>query len=222
VAAPADVGRASEVVGVCVWDEHDVDAVLLGETGVLAGMKPGGVVAVHSTISPAACRRLQDEGAARGIGVLDAPVSVGSRLPKLLVMVGGEADAVDKAKPVLDTFGEPVLHLGPIGSGQVAKLVNNTLLAATCGLADDAIGLGAALGLDPQALTAALSAGSSGGTWSSLLASRGGRLAAEQGGRTHEWASKDVGLTLDLAAGADLDTHREVLRVARLGVEVLG
>lgn len=218
--SPAQVAQASELVGICVWDEHDVDEVLLGADGVLAGLRPGGAVAIHSTISPAACRRLQTEAARRGVGLVDAPVSVGSKQPKLLVMVGGDRTVVDRCREAFDSFGDPVLHLGPVGSGQVAKLVNNTLLAATVGLADDALALGRDLHLDEVALAEALAAGSSGGTWSALLARRRDRDGVQEG-RTDEWARKDVGLTLGLAREAGIDPEREILRLGARGVEVL-
>jgi 3-hydroxyisobutyrate dehydrogenase len=219
--SPAGVAAASELVGICVWDENGVDEVVLGEGGVLSGMRAGGLVAIHSTISPAACRRLQAAAADRGIGLVDAAVSVGSRVPRLLVMVGGEPDVVGRCREAFESFGDPVAHLGPVGSGQIAKLVNNTLLAATVGLADDAIVLGRDLGLDETALAEALAVGSSGGTWSGLLARRGSATDALPG-RTNEWASKDVGLTLKLAAEAEIAPTREVLRLAARGVDVLG
>lgn len=225
-ASPAEAAAASELVGICVWDEHDVDEVLLGDSGVLAGLRRGGVVAIHSTISPDGCRRLQAEAASRGVGLLDAPVSFASRAPKVLVLVGGEADVLARCRTAFDAFGDPVIHLGPVGSGQIAKLVNNTLLAATVGLADDAIAFGRDLGLDEAALAAALAAGSSGGTWSSLHAHRPAAAANNSappgaGGRTNEWAKKDVGLALHLGTEAGVDPGREVLRLARRGVDVL-
>ncbi len=219
--SPVGVGAASELVGICVWDESGVDEVVLGESGVLAGMRPGGLVAIHSTISPAACRRLHAAAVDRGVGLVDAAVSVGSRVPKLLVMVGGEPDVADRCREAFESFGDPVAHLGPVGSGQIAKLVNNTLLAATVGLAEDAIALGHDLGLDEAALAEALAVGSSGGTWSGLLARRGSATDALPG-RTNEWASKDVGLTVKLAAEAEIAQTREVLRLAARGVDVLG
>ncbi|MGO8859741.1 MAG: NAD(P)-dependent oxidoreductase [Acidimicrobiales bacterium] len=221
VTSPVGVGAASELVGICVWDESGVDEVVLGESGVLAGMRPGGLVAIHSTISPAACRRLHAAAADRGVGLVDAAVSVGSRVPKLLVMVGGEPDVADRCREAFESFGDPVAHLGPVGSGQIAKLVNNTLLAATVGLAEDAIALGHDLGLDEAALAEALAVGSSGGTWSGLLARRGSATDALPG-RTNEWASKDVGLTVKLAAEAEIAQTREVLRLAARGVDLLG
>jgi 3-hydroxyisobutyrate dehydrogenase len=219
--SPAGVGETSELVGICVWDESDVDEIVLGDRGVLAGMRTGGVVAIHSTISPAACRRLQAAAADRGVGLVDAAVSVGANLPKLLVLVGGDPDDVGRCREAFESFGDPVAHLGPVGSGQIAKLVNNTLLAATVGLADDAIALGGDFGLDETALAAALAVGSSRGTWSGLLARR--RTAVDSlPGRTNDWAGKDVGHTLELAAEAAIDPTREVLRLAARGVEVLG
>jgi 3-hydroxyisobutyrate dehydrogenase len=216
--SPAEVGAASDVVGICVWDEHDVDQVLLGDDGVLAGLRPGGSVAIHSTISPSACARLQAEAASRGCLLVDAPVSfVGT--PKLLVMVGGETEAVEACRPALDAAGDPVLHLGPIGSGQIAKLVNNTMLAATIGIGDSALDLGADLGLDRGALLTALSSGSARGTWSVFAAPR--PAAAGMSGRTGEWARKDVSLTVELAQEAGLDLDRAVLDLGRRGADVV-
>jgi 3-hydroxyisobutyrate dehydrogenase-like beta-hydroxyacid dehydrogenase len=211
---PAEVGRASDLVGICVWDESDVDAVLLGERGVLAGMRPGGVVALHSTIAPAACRRLAREAAGRGIRLLDAPVSVGANSPKLLVMVGGDPGVVEEARPVLETFGDPVVHLGPIGSGQIAKIVNNTMLAATVTLGSDALAFGADLGIDQDALLAVLAMGSAGGTWTRLLSSRHPDEARVPSSRTDHWATKDVALAVELVTEAQGDLGRDVLRLA--------
>ena len=218
---PAEVGRASDLVGICVWDESDVDEVLLGEHGVLAGMRPGGVVAVHSTIAPAACRRLAREAAVRGIGLVDAPVSFGANAPKLLVMLGGDPPVVEGARPVLGAFGSPVVHLGPVGSGQIAKIVNNTMLAATVGLGSDALALGADLGVDEGALLTVLAAGSAGGTWTRLLSSRLADEAAAPSGRTHEWATKDVALATELVTQARGDLDRDVLRLAARGADAL-
>jgi 3-hydroxyisobutyrate dehydrogenase-like beta-hydroxyacid dehydrogenase len=218
-ATPAELGRTSELVGICVWDEHDVDEVVLGLNGVLSTMRPGSAIAIHSTISPEACRRLRATALDRGVELMDAPVSVGSAQPKLLVMLGGETDVIARYQEAFESFGSPVVHLGPVGSGQIAKLVNNTLLAATAGLAEDAITMGAELGLRPDALLSALSAGSSRGTWAGLLAARA--ATADIPGRTHEWAHKDVGLTTELAIAADIAATRDILRLGARGVEVL-
>jgi 3-hydroxyisobutyrate dehydrogenase len=219
--SPAEVGKAADLVGICVWDESDVDKVLLGDEGVLAGLRPGGVVVVHSTIAPDACRRLAREAAGRDISLLDAPVSLAVNAPKLLVMVGGDAPVVEQVRPVLETFGNPVVHLGPTGSGQIAKLVNNTMLAATVGIGADAIALGADLGLDGNGLLAVLAAGSSGGTWTGLLRYRFGPEERMSTGRTSEWAKKDVSLAVALVEESHGNLDRNVLKMAALGAETL-
>jgi 3-hydroxyisobutyrate dehydrogenase len=157
------LGRASDVVGVCVTDGDAVRAVALGPDGVLAGMGEGSVLAVHSTIGPDECAALADAGAARGVHVLDAPVSGGGAAAaagQLTVYLGGEAAGVARARPVLDRYGETVLHMGPLGSGLRTKLMNNALVAAHFALAHDAMATGTALGLDPDQLAEALRSGS--------------------------------------------------------------
>jgi 3-hydroxyisobutyrate dehydrogenase len=158
-----ELGEASDLVGVCVVNDDDVRAVLLEPDGVLAGMKPGGIIAVHSTVHPRTCQDVADAARAREVAVIDAPVSGGGRVAaagNLLVLVGGEPADVERARPVLATFGDPVVRLGPLGSGQLAKLINNALMTAHLGLADDALRVGGSLGLDPDALAEALTQGS--------------------------------------------------------------
>ena len=146
---PRELGLRSDVVGVCVVADDDVDAVLRGPDGVLAGLAPGGIVLVHSTTRPETCTRLQSDFP--HIQVLDAPVSGGGHraaLRELLVMVGGDASAFDRCRPVLETFANPLVHLGPLGSGQRAKLLNNALFAAQLGLVADAFAIARQHGLD--------------------------------------------------------------------------
>lgn len=220
--SPGEVARASDMVGICVWGADDVEEVVLGENGVLSGARPGTVIAIHSTISPAACRLLGVKTAAADTYLIDAAVSVGANLPKLLMMVGGDRPVVDRCRPGLEAVADPLLHLGPLGSGQMAKLVNNTLLAATIGLADDAIALGADLGLDAEALGTALAAGSARGTWSSFV-NRPRPTVEEPSARfATEWARKDVGYAMSVVVEAGLETDRDVLRLARRGAEVVG
>jgi 3-hydroxyisobutyrate dehydrogenase-like beta-hydroxyacid dehydrogenase len=160
---PAALGRASDVVGVCVTDGAAVREVCLPPNGVLAGMAPGSVLALHSTIGTDDCEEIASVAAANGVLVIDAPVSGGGAAAaagQLTVYVGGTADAVAHAGPALETYGDPVLHMGPLGSGLRTKLVNNALNAAHFALAHDALALGEALGLDPGKLGAALVSGS--------------------------------------------------------------
>lgn len=162
-ATPAELGADSDVVGICVVDDAGTQQVVLGETGVLAGMKPGSVLAIHSTISLDVCRQIGYAAAELGVGVIDAAVSGGgfaAAKGELTVLVGGERGHFDQASAALNTYGGHVFHLGPLGSGLIAKLVNNTLHAAHYALARDALRAGSLMGLDEKALGEALSVSS--------------------------------------------------------------
>jgi 3-hydroxyisobutyrate dehydrogenase len=162
-ADPLELGRAGDVVGICVTDATAVREVTLGSRGVLAGMAAGSVLALHSTIGADQCAEIADAAAARGVDVIDAPVSGGGAVAaegRLTVYVGGTDAAVARARPVLDTYGNPVLHMGALGAGMRTKLLNNALNAAHFALAHDAFAIGSALGLDPAALGEALRSGS--------------------------------------------------------------
>lgn len=160
-ARPVELGAACDVLGVCVVDDDGVDEVLRGPHGALASMAQGSVVVVHSTVHPATCLRLQKDFPR--LHVLDAPVSGGGHKAaegELLVMVGGPAEVLDRVRPLLATFGDPVLHVGPLGSGQEAKVLNNTVFAAQLALAAEVFALAATRGLDRQAVATILSSGS--------------------------------------------------------------
>lgn len=199
---PRDLGMRSDVVGVCVVADNDVDAVLRGPDGVLAGLAPGGIVLVHSTTRPETCTRLQSDFP--HIQVLDAPVSGGGHraaLRELLVMVGGDASAFDRCRPVLETFANPLVHLGPLGGGQQAKLLNNALFAAQLGLVADAFAIARQHGLDAEGLTAVLAAGSSRSYAAEIVAASGGDLAAFAA-FAGALLAKDVDILTALHAGA--------------------
>jgi len=203
VDSPAAVGAASEVVGLCVVADADVEDVLLREDGVLAGMRPGGTVVIHSTIHPDTCIRLAGEVEKRGIDLVDAPVSGGGAAAaerRLLVMVGGPDDAVARCRPVLEAFGNPILHLGGVGRGQTAKVLNNLVFTAQVAVALDTFAFADGLGLDRDALAEVLASGSGG--------SRAAALMAQMGFDTSGMAQavpllrKDVDIVRELAAAA--------------------
>ncbi len=157
----ADLGAASDVLCVCVLADRDVDDVLRGPDGAIAAMEPGSIVIIHSTVHPDTCRRLQSDHPQ--VHVLDAPVSGGGEMAaarRLLVMVGGDADVLERCRPVLETFANPLVHLGPLGSGQEAKLLNNAVFTAQLGLASDAFTAAIGCGVDPEALAEVFAAGS--------------------------------------------------------------
>ncbi|MET0268806.1 MAG: NAD(P)-dependent oxidoreductase [Sphingomonas sp.] len=156
----AALAAACDHVGVCVVDDRGVGEVC---DRLIPAMRPGSLLAVHSTILPDSCVALAERCAARGIAFLDAPVSGGgpaAAAGTLTVMCGGGEDAFAQAAPVFASFAGLSVRLGEAGAGQRAKLVNNALMAATMGLAHAALGAGSSAGLDRAALIALVKASS--------------------------------------------------------------
>ncbi|MBL7487718.1 NAD(P)-dependent oxidoreductase [Frankia sp. AgB1.9] len=215
-ATPAELGAASDIVGICVVADVDVTDVLLRPDGVLAGMDAGGLLVLHSTIHPDTCRLIADAAADRGVAVIDAPVSGGApaaSVGRLSVMVGGTDEDVARARPVLETFADPLLHLGPLGSGQVAKLLNNFVFTAQVGLALDTFAFADRLGID-RALAAQVLAGGTGGSRAAgILAASGFDLAGLRG--AEPLLRKDVRITLEVAAGAGTEAPATLSALAQ-------
>ncbi len=162
-ATPRELAAASDLVCLCVVGDDDVRQVLDGDDGVLAGLQPGGIIAIHSTVHPDTCREIAETAAAQGVSVIDAPVSGGSPAASegtLLVMVGGDEEVVAKVRPVFATYADPVVHLGPVGSGQVTKILNNLLFSANLGAAVSTLELGESLGVPRKELSEVLARGS--------------------------------------------------------------
>ena len=160
---PAQLAAASDLVCLCVVGDDDVRQVLGGDTGVLAGLAPGGIIAIHSTVHPDTCTEIAEWAGQQGISVIDAPVSGGSPAASagnLLVMVGGGQEEVDRARPVFATYADPIVHLGALGSGQVAKILNNLLFSANLGSAMSTLELGESLGVSRERLCEVLVRGS--------------------------------------------------------------
>ena len=158
--SPSELAAASDLVCLCVVNDDDVQQVF---DAMLPGVAPGAVVAVQSTVHPSTMQRLADAAAARGATVIDAPVSGGGQAAAagtLLVMVGGDDETVARCRPVFEAYGDPVVHVGPLGAGQLAKLVNNAVFTANITLAEDALALGQAFGLDRTALADVIARGS--------------------------------------------------------------
>jgi len=200
-ASPAGVAAASDLVVSIVSDTPDVEAVLFGPDGVETGASDGLLVVDMSTISPSATRTFAERLAGHGVRYLDAPVSGGSEGAKkgtLSIFVGGEAADLDQARPVLEAMGTTITHMGPIGSGQAAKAINQVMLAGTyVGVAEGVV-LAIKAGLDVDRLVAALSGGAA-QSW--VLANRSGRMAANDYplGFKVSLHRKDLGIALELA-----------------------
>ena len=149
-----ELADRSDLVGLCVRSDDDVAAVL-DKGGLLAQLAPGSVVANHGTGSPALAAALAERWQRCGISILDAPVSGGgdgARQRTLTVMVGGDREAYERSRPVFASFARSIEHLGPAGSGQVAKLLNNALYAANLRNAGELLALAEGLGLEVRRL----------------------------------------------------------------------
>lgn len=154
-ACAREVAAASDVVGVCVRDDAEVRAAVLGADGLLAGAAPGLVIAIHSTILPRTVCEIGEATGARGVGVVDACVTggaAGAEQGRLTYMVGGEAALLERCRPVFETCAEKIVHTGALGTGAATKLCNNlmtylgflaafeaTLLARRSGLSQEAL-----------------------------------------------------------------------------------
>lgn len=213
-ATPAELGVAVDVVCICVVDDAGLNEVLRGPDGVLSTLAAGSVVIVHATVHPETCAQLQEDFPA--IHFIDAPVSGGGHKAasrELLVMTGGDPDVVERCRPILQTFGNPVLHVGPLGSGQEAKLLNNMVFTAQLALAAEVYELAASRQLDRQAIAAILASGS-GRSYAAEVVAGGGfsldGLAAFAG----QLLAKDVGI---LAGHASL-TNSLLLTAADSGL----
>ena len=220
--SPADLGARSDVVGVCVVGDSDVEDVLLRSDGVVAGMQPGGVIAIHSTIHPDTCRSVAVRAADYGISVVDAPVSGGGEAAAnrtLLVMAGGEPEAVELCRPVFEAFGNPVIHLGPLGSGQKAKLINNLVFTAQISIALDTFSFADRLGLDRVTLSDVLAHGSGGSRAVEILSASDINLTGLRSRAS--LLQKDVNLVLDVARQMAATEPGLLIRVARQTLELL-
>jgi 3-hydroxyisobutyrate dehydrogenase len=213
---PAELAASSDIIGLCVRDDDDVREVTSGDDGLLAAVAPGSVIAVHSTVHPDTVRELSVAAREKGAVVVDAPVSGGqpaASAGRLLVMVGGDPEAVERCRPVFATFGDPVVHLGPLGAGQVTKLLNNTLFTAHLAVAASLLGLGADLNVDTGRLAQVLGHGIAASFALARVADGGGTLA-RIGGHAGPLLAKDVRLTVAVAEAAGLDVSGNPLVAA--------
>jgi len=166
-ASPQEAARNEEIIVICVSDTPDAEAVILGANGVIHGAPAGAIVVDMSTISPSATRRMAGELGKKGIRMLDAPVSGGSEGAQkgtLSIMVGGETADVEKVMPVFQAMGKTITHVGPIGSGQMTKAINQVIIAGVYLAVAEGMTLGLKAGLDMEQVVQAL-AGGAAGSW---------------------------------------------------------
>ena len=171
--SPREVAEASEIVFTSLPGPVEVGAVGMGEDGILEGMSEGKVYFDLSTSTPTLIRRIHEEAAARGIHVLDAPVSGGPRgaaSRNLAIWVGGDKEVFDRCKPVLDSIGDKAYYVGPIGCGAIAKLVHNCTGYIVQAALAEVFTMGVKAGVEPLALWQAVRKGAQGrrGTFEGL------------------------------------------------------
>ena len=199
--SPAAVAAASEIIITCVSDTPDVTAVVLGEKGVIEGIQPGALLIDMSTISPQATRQIAAQIEAKGAAMLDAPISGGSEGAEkgtLSIMIGGAADQVSRALPLLQTMGKAITHVGEQGAGQTVKLVNQIIVVGTMLAVGEGLLFAQAGGLDLEKTLAAISQGAA-GSW--MLSNRGPQVLVRdwRPGFTIDLQQKDLRLALAAA-----------------------
>jgi 3-hydroxyisobutyrate dehydrogenase-like beta-hydroxyacid dehydrogenase len=196
-ATPAAVAKDCDLTIIVVGFDSDVEAAMFSQDGVLAGVKRGAIVAVASTIAPGTMKDIGARAASSGVALLDIPLCRGegaAEAGKLLVMGGGDKAAFEFCRPAFAAFADAVYYLGPLGCGQVGKMVNNLILWACISADNEGLGLAAKLGVELGPLREAL-VDSSAGNWA---------LANEIWKYPMPWAEKDMGIVLKEADEARL------------------
>ena len=200
-ASPAELASKCDIIMTCVSDTPDVRAVIMGDDGVIHGVKEGALVIDHSTISPQVTREIAAKLNAKGVAMLDAPISGGSEgaaRGTLAIMVGGDKDSFERAKPYLDAFGKTITHVGGQGAGQMVKLVNQILVVVNMLAVSEALIFAEAGGLDLEQTLNAV-AGGAAGSW--MLSNRGTQAIVRdfRPGFTVDLQQKDLRLVLEAA-----------------------
>ncbi|WP_061925855.1 NAD(P)-dependent oxidoreductase [Altererythrobacter epoxidivorans] len=200
-ATPAEAAADADIVFTCVGNDDDLRSVTLGDHGVLSAMKQGSVLVDHTTTSADLARELAALAADRGIGFVDAPVSggqAGAENGKLAIMCGGEAGPMSRATPVMDCYAARIVHVGPTGAGQTAKMANQFCIAGVLAGLSEAIRLSQAAGLDLEKTYEAISGGAA-QSWQ--MNNRWQTMVADEFdfGFAIDWMRKDLGYALDEA-----------------------
>jgi 3-hydroxyisobutyrate dehydrogenase len=192
---PAAAADGADFVFCCVGDDPDVRAVALP---ALDAMGEGAIFVDHTTASPGLARALEAAGAARGVGVLDAPVSggqAGAEQGILTIMAGGEAAPFAAAEPVMRAYGRTIVHVGPAGTGQLVKAMNQIAIAGVVEGLAEALAFGMAAGVDPERAIAAISQGAA-GSWQMTNRWKTMTEGKFDFGFAVEWMRKDLRIAL--------------------------
>ena len=208
-ATPRAAATDAEIVFCCVGNDDDVRDVVLGEDGILAGAGDGAVIVDHTTASATIAREIDAAAAVKSVGFLDAPVSggqAGAENGQLTVMVGGNAEVFARAAPVIDCYAKAITLIGPVGSGQLAKMVNQICIAGVVQGLAEGLHFAKCAGLDPAVVIESISKGAA-QSWQ--MENRWQTMVNDEFefGFAVDWMRKDLGIALDEASrnGARLE-----------------
>lgn len=199
--SPMEAAASAEIIITCVSDTPDVEAIILGESGVIHGASNGSIVVDMSTISPSATRKFAERLGKKGVKMLDAPVSGGSEGAQkgtLSIMVGGEAKDLEKVDPVLKAMGKTITHVGPVGAGQLTKAINQIIVGGTYWSVAEGVILGIKAGLDMDKVLQAVGGGAA-SSWT--LINRSGNMIQNSYplGFKVKLHRKDLNIALEIA-----------------------
>ncbi len=217
-ATPTEGAQGADFVFVCVGGDDDVRAVLYGESGALGALRPGAIVVDHTTASAGLAEELADACSERGVGFVDGPISggqAGAENGVLSVMCGGAPEHFEAAAEVMDAYAATMTLIGPAGSGQRTKMVNQILCAGAIQGAAEALAFGERAGLDMAKVLAAVSKGAA-GSW--YLSNRGETMVADEFdfGFAVDWLVKDLGLVATEAGRLGAETPLAALTTSYL------
>jgi 3-hydroxyisobutyrate dehydrogenase-like beta-hydroxyacid dehydrogenase len=206
---PAEAARGADVVFCCVGNDDDVREVTLGERGALQSMSPGSVLVDHTTASATLARELHAVAGERHVGFLDAPLSggqAGAENGQLTIMVGGDDDVFERARPVMESYAKAITLIGPAGSGQLAKMVNQICIAGLLQGLSEGLHFAQRADLDIEKVISAISKGAAQSwqmdhRWQTMV---NGQF---EFGFAVDWMRKDLGIALEEAQanGAHLE-----------------
>ena len=198
---PRKAAASADIVFCCVGNDDDVRDVILGEDGILNGVPEGAIIVDHTTASATIAREVYAAAGEKNVGFLDAPVSggqAGAENGQLTVMVGGDADIFDRAAPAIDCYAKAITHIGPVGTGQLAKMVNQICIAGIVQGLSEGLHFAQRAGLDPAVVIESISKGAA-QSWQ--MENRWQTMVNDEFefGFAVDWMRKDLGIALDEA-----------------------
>jgi len=198
---PAAAAEGADAIFTCVGADHDLEEVTLGRDGAFAAMREGALFVDHTTVSAHIARRLAEEGAGKGLLVVDGPVSggqAGAENGKLSIMCGGTPEAFAAAEPLMQAYAARIVHVGDAGAGQTAKMCNQIAIAGVIQGVAESLRFAQAAGLETDKVFEAISAGAA-GSWQ--MQNRWATMAKDEFdfGFAVNWMRKDLGLALEEA-----------------------